>query len=219
MNSDETISALLKRIDGLQDRLTRLERMEKNTFTSVIVKTLSDANHAFTLRNEAANKTWNIYQIASSDGTYPNYFYIEYFNGSTFAPKLYLTPNGDLFASGDVYTDVWNDWAGSSTIIGWSSFTTKNILYKRIGKLVIISFFLTGPSNATGASFTLPFTANAAYGLTIPIAAQDNGVVVTSPVAYLGNTTTCSLYKDITGTTWTASGTKDIRGQFFYQST
>jgi hypothetical protein len=126
---------------------------------------------------------------------------------------LQITPVGD-----------WTDYAASSTIVGWSSFTSgrKWIYYKVIGKIVFVWFHLEGTSNSTSVSFTLPFTSanlyNTAWGGALNIT-YDNGVTKTTPghaqVTYNSNTVNC--YVDMANGAWTASGTKIVAGQFFYQ--
>jgi hypothetical protein len=54
----------------------------------------------------------------------------------------------------------WVDYSATSTIVGWSSFTAKKIRYRVVGKLVFVTAQLTGTSNSTTTSFTLPFTSS-----------------------------------------------------------
>ena len=45
----------------------------------------------------------------------------------------------------DMVTSVaWTDYSATSTIVGWSSYTTKSIFYKKIGKLVFVQFVISG---------------------------------------------------------------------------
>src|SRR5205814_10418940 len=64
----------------------------------------------------------------------------------------------DVLGDGDIYTVAWMDYSATSTIVVWTSFTSKLIFYKKIGKDVFVQFELTGTSNATTSTFTLPFT-------------------------------------------------------------
>jgi hypothetical protein len=127
--------------------------------------------------------------------------------------------------SGDVYTNGWSDYSASSTINGWSSFTTKQIYYKKIGKLVFVSFYISGTSNTTGASFTVPYAAvsNTSYfPMLISCFVIDNGINQAYPgLADLGaGSSQVNITKDMTGgaTPFTASGTKQLIGQFWYQT-
>jgi hypothetical protein len=131
---------------------------------------------------------------------------------------LVLQPSG-----GDVYTNAWADYSASSTIVGWSSFTTKSILYKRVGKLVFVQFNIYGTSNANTASFTVPYATSSSYPSDISefyILATDNGNGL-----YIGifgyfsqNSQSINFANNYSGTLWTSSGTKGIKGQFWYQS-
>ncbi len=41
---------------------------------------------------------------------------------------------------GSVINTPWIDFSEQSTIVGWGSFTTKNIRYKIVGKIVFVMF-------------------------------------------------------------------------------
>ncbi len=115
----------------------------------------------------------------------------------------------------------WIDFSEQSTIVGWSSFTTKIIRYKVVGNIVYVNYSLGGVSNSTTTSFTVPFVAKAptvaAAGFT-----ADNGIFTTTGYVgiagnnVLGRRPTSNTNVGIS-TTWTASGTKEITGQFFYE--
>ena len=131
------------------------------------------------------------------------------------------TLNFDNNSGLDIYTNAWADYSATSTIVGWTSFTTKNIYAKKIGKTVIVLFYIGGTSNATSATFTLPYAIESASApiLNPLIKAQDNTGTVVVGIA-TGSSSTITTYKDLASgsTSWTNSGTKTIAGQFFYQS-
>jgi hypothetical protein len=116
----------------------------------------------------------------------------------------------------------WIDFSEQSTIVGWSSFTTKRILYKQLGNIVFVSIILSGTSNSTTATFTLPFTPTA--GTSAPISfTNDNGAsTIGGYVAAQANTNIFLTRRPTSqsniniSTTWTASGTKEIVGNFFF---
>jgi hypothetical protein len=128
-----------------------------------------------------------------------------------------LMVEGAITTTSDIYTTPWTDYSSSSTVVGWSSFTTKIIHYKKVGKLVFVNYNIQGTSNATTASFTLPFTP-ATYTVFPVGRAVDNGVYVnTHPFGHT-ETGKWSFYLSANGSeAWTASGTKMIRGQFFFE--
>lgn len=118
------------------------------------------------------------------------------------------------FADLSDYT-AWTDYSGTSTIVGWSSTTIKLIRYLKWGKTVFVEFYITGTSNATTTSFTLPVTfKNITNYLNFGSVgyAQNNGVTN----FYLGgvnpNTSKIDFYYGSGAAAWTNSGTKSISG-------
>lgn len=113
----------------------------------------------------------------------------------------------------------WIDFSEQSTIVGWSSFTVKSIKYKQIGNTVFVMFSIAGTSNSATTSITMPFIVNNSvlmwcYAVNNGIASHgdSNPNIGTNliPFAYWSAATTRT-------TTWTASGTKQINGQFYFQ--
>jgi len=138
------------------------------------------------------------------------------------------TLQSTLAVTGDVYTAAWTDYAGTSTITGWSSFTSnrKLIYYKKIGKLVFVTFLLEGTSNATSVSFTLPYTAMTDAGNLMEYGGCmteviDNGSSVTTAckIRMDANTSTVLCYTNMATGAWTGSGTKSVRGSFWFEAT
>lgn len=129
-----------------------------------------------------------------------------------------------LITTGDIYTAAWTDYSATSTITGWSSFTTKLIFYKKVGKLVYVEFNLAGTSDSTSTSFTLPYTKvnSGSYALS-PVSARDNGNNLTTPAMAFVNTnsSTANIYKDwsMAGTAWTASNEKVCWGSIIFEAT
>ena len=123
----------------------------------------------------------------------------------------------------------WQDAFQSSKIIGWvyPLTTTRYLKYKYIDvDLVYVVFRLDGTSNATSASFTLPFgfssqTSNlmTVGGFRVPISVANNNatnigqlLVVREPQT---GTVWCRATFGAGATNWTASGVKSLRGSFF----
>ena len=115
----------------------------------------------------------------------------------------------------------WIDFSEQSTIVGWSSFTVRRMLYKRIGDIVFFNISLEGTSNSTALTFTIPFVSRFGNGAPASFT-TDNGVPNMGGFFRLianSNTIDCwrptsSLNANIIGT-WTASGQKAILGNFF----
>lgn len=123
----------------------------------------------------------------------------------------------------DLKNTGWTDYSGTSTVTGWSAFTQKTIFYKKVGRLVFVSFQIAGTSDATTASFTLPH-ARTSEALTQTFAMsgdiQDNGAAVTTN-AYgqiVASGSTATLYPSAASGNWTASSTKRVQGSFWYEA-
>lgn len=133
------------------------------------------------------------------------------------SPAVALDVTGDTHVTGNIYTVVNTDYSATSTITGWSSFTTKSIYYSTIGKKMFVVFNIAGTSNATTVSFTLPYSAsvNTRNGSAL---IQDNGTNSTTPglVQMLSSSNTVTVYKDcsMSGTAFTNSGAKAVYGSF-----
>jgi len=111
------------------------------------------------------------------------------------------------------------DYFASSTIVGWAASPTGVIYYSRLGNRVLVNFYVTGTSNATGTSFTLPYQLKT--GITVlskSVRVIDNGATsAASGHCYMtSGSATVTLTKSLTGDAWTASGTKTISGEFEY---
>ena len=107
----------------------------------------------------------------------------------------------------------WVDYSATSTIVGWSSFTTKVLKYRVIGKQIFFIVEFDGTSNSTSATFTMPSnTINSilTYGW-----AKNNGVSNPQALIYTtANSNTITCYNG-NSSTWTASGSKGFQCQFF----
>ena len=104
-----------------------------------------------------------------------------------------------------------------STVTGWASFTTEDIYIVTNNKSVVVNFFISGTSNSTTTSFTLPaslLSVNASnfYQAAIDFGVDNGssktlGIVQVSP-----NNNTVNIFYYPTILSWTASGTKTVTG-------
>lgn len=132
------------------------------------------------------------------------------------------TFGNDTIHSADVYTTTFTDYSSTSTITGWTTFTTKKIFYKKVGKLMFVTFEIGGTSNSTSTSFTLPNNCNTSAGIQIINYARDNSGTAVAGTSFMDpNTATLVCIPTVGGSTtgWTNSNTKSVIGQFFYQTT
>jgi len=110
----------------------------------------------------------------------------------------------------------WVDYSAISTIVGWSSFTTKVLKYRIIGKQIFVIFEFNGTSNSATTTFTLPTTT--INQVNTNIYSVDNGTGNLGMVSLSSSTVTGYKWTSLTAVSsgWTASGTKRLLGQFFY---
>ena len=105
----------------------------------------------------------------------------------------------------------WIDYSATSTIVGFSSFTTKVIRYKQISDNVIwVKGVLSGVSNSTVLNFTIPFTsANNVKNVGVS-GVVNNGTTQAGPgfATCNQNTNIVNIFRDFNGTAFTTSGTK-----------
>lgn len=155
-----------------------------------------------------------------------------YFQRFSDAGNLLGTPltiyrnTGDIYSPNnlqidkDIYTHPWDDWSNSGTVVGWSSYSTKNIDYKKVGDLVFVSFYINGTSNSTGTYFTLPYniSADATSANQMPIKIRDNGIDAFGFYNFDPSDNKVTFFPNVGGSQWTASGQKIVLGQFFYKS-
>ena len=122
--------------------------------------------------------------------------------------------------AGDIISVAFTDYSATSTIVGFASYTTKLVTYKKVGNLVLVWFDLLGISNDTVVTFTLPYAINSTSDLNNLGRSVDNGVAQTSPcrVNAPASSSTITVVKDMAGAAWTSSGTKRAAGEFFYQT-
>ena len=122
-----------------------------------------------------------------------------------------------LGITGDIYTTVLTDV--SNNITGFSSTTTAQASYKKIGKQITLYFRIAGTSNATTFTITgLPQSNTTVDALSITRTKDNSGSYVAG-LAYLAvNGTTVSFYADLAASAYTASGTKEAWGELTYET-
>ncbi len=109
----------------------------------------------------------------------------------------------------------------TATLVGWSGTPTQAMKYVRIGKLMILTIYISGTSNTTTATATLPagITAMAlGYSQYAPMRVMNAGSRPGSwGMAELSSGgSTISFYINQGGSGWASSGTKTIEGTFVF---
>lgn len=156
-------------------------------------------------------------QISGLDlATFPSPNELIYVKGVTSDIQTQL--NGKLTSAG------WVDYSGTSTIVGWASFTTKIIRYQIIGKTVNVWVYISGVSNSATTSITLNNNASANYTILTYV----GGLIALFPTGGHGyanipisssNVFTFGYWSTASSSTstWVNTGTKSIRGFFSYE--
>lgn len=115
----------------------------------------------------------------------------------------------------------WIDFSEQSTIVGWTTFTTKSIFYRIIGKVAIVNFNISGTSNNAATSFTIPFFSGSLTTVLNTCIGVDNGTsnICDASIATSASTVVFNRWSAATTrtATWTTSGTKTINGQIIIQ--
>lgn len=115
--------------------------------------------------------------------------------------------------------DIMGNYAATSTITGWTTPTAK-IWFEKMDDIVHVEFEITGTSNATTVSFTLPFTSAGNWAVNATGLGHDNGADLTDPI-YISLATSsaiCNVFKTFSAGAWTNANAKKVYGQFFYQA-
>jgi len=125
---------------------------------------------------------------------------------------------GSTGATGDCGCGSWVDYSATSTIVGWSAFTNKYIRYQECTDKIFVTFYLSGTSNSTSTTFTLPVAmASGFVQLMLLHRGTDNGTVAAGRYYLNGSASTVIGASDVAGSAWTSSGSKTFCGEFFYE--
>ena len=120
-----------------------------------------------------------------------------------------------LERAGSLDYTALTDYSSTSTIVGWSAYTTKQIKYKMIGSVYFVFFNIAGTSNSTTTYFTLPITLSANWVIHRSICrGVDNG----TPTIVYGRLPSGALpgnqveFFTLAGAALQNTGTKSIEG-------
>jgi hypothetical protein len=119
-----------------------------------------------------------------------------------------------------VYETTFIDYSAISTIVGWTSYTTKLVWYRQIiVKHYFVQARIVGTSNSLTTSITLPSAQQGGIRLRIPVQAIDNGGAYAWGVGDLPvSSNVLTLYPTLAMGNWTAGGTKEINVAFEYEA-
>ena len=171
------------------------------------------------------------YDIGKSGATRPRDFFLS--RNATIGGTLGVTGvatftaapvfSAGLGAAASALTDTvaWTNYSSTSSVTGWAATPTTKIFYYRIGKLVVVTWNITGTSNSNPTNFTLPYAANSdgfnspefggALGYSL-----DNGSGVSGTWGIDAGSSTLKMYTNFVQAGWTTSGTKTVAGTAIY---
>lgn len=118
---------------------------------------------------------------------------------------------------------ISSDWTDYTpvTVTGWSSIATAYYQYMIVGNTCFVRLHVDGTSNSGSIFISLPFTsADLSTQLTEVSTglAFNNGAIDAAPARmYLSDTNTMRFVRLCGTASWTASGQKQVRIQFFYR--
>lgn len=113
---------------------------------------------------------------------------------------------------------AWSDYGGTSTVVGFSSFVTKVIMYKQIGKIMFVYYHLEGTSNATNFTFTVPTASSAtAAAVEAVVRIQNSGTYASGLLVLPGNSSTVTIYSTVAAGAFGNTLAKASIAQFFYE--
>lgn len=116
---------------------------------------------------------------------------------------------------GKITLNNWVDISLTSTIIGWSAFTTRIIRYLDVGNAFVYYVFLTGTSNSTNVTLTIHYTPTINLTNFGGLFSINNGTslagLAPTNLTAASNVVSVPVAQN-SGTSWVASGTKSVRG-------
>ena len=117
----------------------------------------------------------------------------------------------------DINSIAYADYAGSSTINGFSS-ETKYIYTKAIGSTIKVKFRITGNADGTTVNFTLPYASKSVVPIFEIIVITDAGSRAYGHMGIANASATVNCFPDAAESAWTASSTREVAGQFEYEA-
>lgn len=114
------------------------------------------------------------------------------------------------------FNGAWTPY--TSVLTGFSGSPTQSCVYDQYGKTVNAFLSITGTSNTTGFTLTLPVAAKSARVYTFP-RCIDNGSYITGGIlTTTAGSVTATINTSNAGGTWTAANNKGIEGPITYEA-
>lgn len=120
----------------------------------------------------------------------------------------------------DLKMASWIDYSASSTINGFSSFTTKIVMYKVEGDTLFFMVDIFGGFSGTSVNFTLPIAPAVGHPSIFALAkVRYNGLdrPDPGPIAIEAGNATFVCYANMTTANWPTGSTRYVRAEGFYK--
>ncbi len=128
---------------------------------------------------------------------------------------------GSTTIRGDNWKDL-TDWSSSLNAVGFSGTPTEWCNYVLSGDMCHVWFLVSGTSNSTALTFTLPKAQDLSGGRNLEslVFTKDNGGNWSVGQAFVADdSSNCQVFKDLNLGTFTNSGTKGVKGELHYHYT
>jgi len=124
--------------------------------------------------------------------------------------------NGNVQINGNISGVTLNTY--TSTIGGYTVAPTQSFSYTQIGKILNLSFNITGTSTATTFTYTLPSGVLASRTTYYLLRGTNNGATVQVCMRTNAGSNTVDLFTNISLGAWTGSGTKECSGSVMIET-
>jgi hypothetical protein len=165
------------------------------------------------LQNSSGSAVTSAYVVFAHEGVVvdnKSQMFFATHNGSSTAVAMTIKSSGNVvIGAGDIYTVALTNYSSTSTVSGWSGSPTISIWYKLVGKTLTVYYSISGTSNSTSASFTLPYSVNSSLPTIYQsMVAVNNGVDDTDGRSQISSGSATVNLQRFAGAAWTASNTK-----------
>lgn len=124
--------------------------------------------------------------------------------------------NGNVQINGNINGVTLNTY--TSTIGGYTVAPTQSFSYTQIGKILNLSFSITGTSTATTFTYTLPSGVLASRTTYYLLRGTNNGATVQVCMRTTAGSGTVDLFTNIALGTWTSGGVKECSGSVMIET-
>jgi hypothetical protein len=199
-------TALKSAYDGAKSNIDALLLTGSRLITSAEITKLSNTSGTNSGDN-ATNTTSNAYADAKVADSITN-------GVTTIAPSQNSVFDALALKSDKSDFEDWTSFAGSSTIVGWTTPNVTFLQYTRTGKVLTIRGRITGTSNSTSTTITIPYTlASLGTGQgDFSLLFTNNSISSATAGVLVGtdNSNVVSFFRDGTFSGWTIGNTKSI---------